>query len=87
MTLLPLLDPSMVVLLDRALDATAFLSQLNQTGARFLVRAKSTRRPPVLTHLSDGSYLSDLHGLPVRILDAELTVTVPTAAGSATATG
>ncbi len=51
------------------------------------MRAKSTRRPPVLTHLSDGSYLSDLHGLPVRILDAELTVTVPTAAGSATATG
>jgi hypothetical protein len=73
--LLPLLDRSMVVLLDRAFDATAFLSELNETGARFLVRSKSTRRPPVLAHLPDGSFLSDLHGLPVRIIDAELTVT------------
>jgi hypothetical protein len=73
--LLPLLHPNMVVLLDRAFDATAFLNELNQTGARFLVRSKSTRRPPVLTHLPDGSYLSDLHGLPVRIIDAALTVT------------
>lgn len=73
--LLPLLRPGMVVLLDRAFDAAAFLNELNQTGARFLVRSKSTRRPPVLTHLPDGSFLSDLHGLPVRIIDAALTVT------------
>ena len=73
--LLPLLHPNMVVLLDRAFDATAFLQELNQTGAHFLVRSKSTRRPPVLTHLPDGSYLSDLDGLTVRIIDAELTVT------------
>ena len=73
--LLPLLHPGMVVLLDRAFDAAAFLTELNQTGARFLVRSKSTRRPPVLTHLPDGSFLSDLRGLPVRIIDAELTVT------------
>lgn len=73
--LLPLLHAGMVVLLDRAFDAAMFLTELNQTGARFLVRTKSTRRPPVLTHLPDGSFLSDLHGLPVRIIDAELTVT------------
>ena len=73
--LLPLLHPGMLVLLDRAFDAAAFLTELDQTGARFLVRTKSTRRPPVLTHLPDGSFLSDLDGLPVRIIDAELTVT------------
>jgi hypothetical protein len=73
--LLPLLHPGMVVLLDRAFDAAAFLNELNKTGARFLVRSRSTRRPPVLTQLPDGSFLSDLHGLPVRIIDAELTVT------------
>ena len=39
------------------------------------MRGKSTRRPPVLTHLPDGSYLSDLDGLPVRIIEADLTVT------------
>jgi Insertion element 4 transposase N-terminal/Transposase DDE domain len=73
--LLPLLHPGMMVLLDRAFDATGFLTELDRTGARFLVRSRSTRRPPVLTHLSDGSFLSDLGGLPVRIIDAELTVT------------
>jgi transposase IS4-like protein/DDE family transposase len=73
--LLPLLRPSMLVLLDRAFDAAGFLQGLNATGAHFLVRSKSTRRPPVLTHLPDGSYLSNLDGLTVRIIDAELTVT------------
>ena len=73
--LLPLLHPGVVVLLDRAFDAAAFLIELDQTGARFLVRSKSTRRPPVLTQLPDGSFLSDLGGLPVRIIDADLTVT------------
>jgi hypothetical protein len=73
--LLPLLQPSMLVLVDRAFDAAAFLKELHGTGARFLVRSKATRRPPVLAHLSDGSFLSDLDGLSVRIIDAELTVT------------
>src|SRR6266498_1056390 len=73
--LLPLLRPNMLVLLDRAFDAAGFLKDLDGTGAKFLVRSKSTRRPPVLTHLPDGSFLSDLDGLAVRIIDAELTVT------------
>ena len=73
--LLPLLQPSMLVLLDRAFDAARFLNQLHGTGAKFLVRSRSTRRPPVLTHLPDGSFLSNLDGLAVRIINAELTVT------------
>ena len=73
--LLPLLQPNMLVLLDRAFDAAGFLKQLHGTNAKFLVRSRATRRPPVLAQLSDGSFLSDLHGLSVRIIDAELTVT------------
>ena len=73
--LLPLLQPSMLVLLDRAFDAARFLNELHGTGAKFLVRSRSTRRPPVLTHLPDGSFLSNLDGLAVRIINAELTVT------------
>lgn len=73
--LLPLLRPGMLVLLDRAFDATGFLTDLHATGAHLLVRAKSTRNPPVLGHLPDGSYLSDLDGLPVRVIDADLSVT------------
>jgi hypothetical protein len=73
--LLPLLRPGMLLLLDRAFDATAFLTEVAGTGAHLLVRGKSTRTPPVLAHLPDGSYLSDLDGLPVRIIDAELALT------------
>ncbi len=61
--LLPLLRPGMLVLLDRAFDASAFLREVASTGAMLLARGTSTRRPPVLEHLPDGSYRSDLDGL------------------------
>jgi hypothetical protein len=73
--LLPLLRPGMLVLLDRAFDASAFLREVAATGAMLLARATSTRCPPVLEHLPDGSYRSDLDGLPVRIIEADLAVT------------
>ena len=73
--LLPLLGPGMLVLLDRAFDASAFLREVAATGAMLLARATSTRCPPVLEHLPDGSYRSDLDGLPVRIIEADLAVT------------
>jgi Transposase DDE domain len=65
----------MLVLLDRAFDASAFLAEVAGTGAMLLVRSKSTRNPAVLTHLPDGSYLSTLDGLPVRIIEADLRMT------------
>lgn len=73
--LLRLLEPGMLVLLDRAFDANAFLADVAGTGAMLLARSKSTRNPAVLRHLPDGSYLSDLDGLPVRILEADLAMT------------
>jgi hypothetical protein len=73
--LLPLLRPGMLVLLDRAFDASAFLREVAATGAMLLARGTSTRKPPVTEHLPDGSYRSDLDGLPVRIIEADLAVT------------
>jgi hypothetical protein len=73
--LLSLLRPGMLVLLDRAFDANAFLREVAATGALLVARAKSTRHPVVLGHLPDGSYLSDLGGLAVRIIEAMVTVT------------
>ncbi len=73
--LLPLLHPGMLVLLDRAFDASAFLREVAATGAMLLARGTSTRKPPVLEHLPDGSYRSHLDGLEVRIIEASLTVT------------
>ena len=61
----------MLVLADRAFDADAFLREVAATGAQLLVRSTHQRRPPVLAQLPDGSYLSDLAGLTVRIIDAD----------------
>jgi len=74
--LLPLLSPGMLVLLDRAFDAAAFFAEITATGAVLLARAKSTRKPLVLRHLPDGSYLSSLDGgLAVRIIEAGVVMT------------
>ena len=65
----------MLVLADRGFDAEAFLVELAGTGAQFLVRLRSTRRLPVLARLDDGSYLSRIGALRVRIITADITVT------------
>ena len=73
--LLPLLKPGMLVLTDRAFDASAFLADVHATGALPLARARSARNPAVLRHLPDGSYLSRLDGLTVPIIEAGITIT------------
>jgi hypothetical protein len=72
--LLHLLGPGMLLLADRAFDSATFLAQIHRTGAKLLIRAGCARKPTVLRRLSDGSYLSQLGGLHVRIIEAELTV-------------
>lgn len=69
------LDASMLVLMDRGFDAAAFLAEVNGTRARFLVRIKGSRRLPVIERLSDGSVLSLLGGVKVRIITAHVSVT------------
>ena len=61
--------------LVRGFDGAAFLTELAGTGAQFLVRVCSTRRPPVLARLDDGSFLSRIGALTVRIITADITVT------------
>ncbi|WP_427015702.1 transposase domain-containing protein [Pseudarthrobacter sp. P1] len=68
------LDGSMLVLADRGFDAAAFLADVAGTGAR-LVRIKAGRRLPVTGRLPDGSVLSCLGGLKVRIITAHVGVT------------
>ena len=45
------------------------------TKAQFLVRLTATRRPPVLRHYPDGSVLSVIGGVKVRIIPADVIVT------------
>ena len=73
--LLHLLRPGMLVLADRGFDSNAFLAEIAATGAAALIRAKSIRTPLVGQHLPDGSYLSCLDRLEVRIIEAEVAVT------------
>jgi hypothetical protein len=73
--LLHLLDETMLVLMDRGFDAGTFLAQVAATRAQFLVRLTCTRHPPVLRRLPDGSVLSLIGGVKVRIIEASVTVT------------
>jgi hypothetical protein len=73
--LVPLLREGMLLLADRAYDAAGLLAAVAATGAHFLVRGGATRKPPVLDVLPDGSYLSEIDGLQVRIIEADLDVT------------
>jgi hypothetical protein len=73
--LVHLLDESMLVLMDRGFDAGKFLAQVAAAKAQFLVRLNANRRPPVLRHLPDGSFLSLIGEVKVRIIEASVTVT------------
>jgi hypothetical protein len=68
------LRAGMIVLLDRNFAAKALLEAIDETGAEFVVRLKNGRRMPVLQRYPDGSYLSMLGGVRVRVIDAEITI-------------
>jgi Insertion element 4 transposase N-terminal/Transposase DDE domain len=72
----------MIVLLDRGLSSNALLAATAGTRADFLARLSAARKPPVLARLPDGSFLSVLGGVKVRIIDCQ--ITIATAAGAQT---
>ncbi|WP_405885827.1 MULTISPECIES: IS4 family transposase [unclassified Streptomyces] len=73
--LLHLLRPDMLVLWDKGFDGNSFLAAVTATRAQFLGRLRSNRRTPVLARLADGSYLSVIGTVKVRVIDAQITVT------------
>jgi hypothetical protein len=73
--LVHLLAKDMLVLTDRGFDAAGFLEAVAATRARFLARLTSTRRLPVLARLEDGTFLSRIGALTVRVIEAEVIVT------------
>jgi hypothetical protein len=77
--LLRSLRQGMIVLADRNFAAQGLLAGIAATGADVLVRLKNGRKLPVLARYPDGSYLSALGALRVRVVDCEMTIT--TAAG------
>jgi hypothetical protein len=75
--LLGSLKAGMIVLADRNFAAQDLLAQVAATGAHLLVRCKNARRMPVLARYRDGSHLSALGALRVRVVDAEITIATP----------
>ncbi|MER7585740.1 IS4 family transposase [Kitasatospora sp. NPDC097691] len=72
--LLRSLGPGMIVLLDRGFASNNFLEHTAATGADFLARLTATRKPPVLRRFADGSFLSCIGALEVRIVECEITI-------------
>jgi Insertion element 4 transposase N-terminal/Transposase DDE domain len=72
--LLRSLHCGMIVLLDRGLSGNALLGAITGTRADFLARLSASRKPPVLARLPDGSFLSVLGGVNVRIIECQITI-------------
>jgi hypothetical protein len=68
------LHAGMIVLLDRNFGAAWLIGQLAATEAHLLVRLKGNRKLPVLRRYRDGSYLSQIGIVPVRVIECEITI-------------
>jgi hypothetical protein len=72
------LRPGMLLLGDRNFSATAFVETVASTGADFLIRAKThstALKLPVLHQLPDGTFLSRIGKVIVRVVEARVTLT------------
>ena len=76
------LHGGMLVLCDRNLTTAALTRHIATSGAHLLGRCKADRKLPLLGRLPDGSWLSLLGGVQVRVVEAE--ITIATRAGRAT---
>jgi hypothetical protein len=79
--LLGSLHAGMILLADRNFGAGFLAAQIAGTRADFLIRVKTGYGAPglpVLSRLPDGSWLSRFGGIPVRVIDAQVTVTTST---------
>jgi hypothetical protein len=79
--LLGSLHAGMLLLADRNFAAGSLAAQVAATRADFLIRVRTGNtapKLPVLRRLPDGSWLSRFGGVPVRVIDAQITITTST---------
>jgi phage baseplate assembly protein W len=72
------LHEGMLLLADRNFAAGFLAAQITAARADFLIRVRTGNgapKLPVLRRLPDGSWLSRFGGVPVRVIDAEITIT------------
>jgi hypothetical protein len=76
------LRPGMLLLADRNYAAADLLATLAATGADLLIRCKNGRRLAMTARLHDGSWLSVIGTLAIRVVEAQIRIT--TTAGTHT---
>lgn len=84
------LRPGMLLLGDRNFSATTFVETVSSTGTDFLIRAKThstALKLPTLRRLPDGTFLSRIGKVTVRVIDATITVTPTDRTDEPTTTG
>jgi hypothetical protein len=81
-TLTRSLQPGMLLLADRNYAAADLLATIAATGAHLLIRSKANRRLAMISRLPDGSWLSKIGALTVRVVEARISIT--TTAGTHT---
>jgi hypothetical protein len=77
-TLTRSLRPGMLLLADRNYAAADLLNTMAATGADLLIRCKNGRRLPILRRHHDGSWLSRIGALTVRVVEARISIATTT---------
>lgn len=72
--LLRALHRGMIVLADRNFAAQGLIAAVVDTGAELLIRVKTGRNLPVCRRLRDGSYVSRIGLVEVRVISCEITI-------------
>jgi hypothetical protein len=71
------LRPGMLLLADRNFAAAELLAGIRRAGADLLIRIKAGRRLPVCRRCGDGSWISRIGGVEVRVIRCALTLVTP----------
>ncbi|MEV0425537.1 IS4 family transposase [Micromonospora sp. NPDC050495] len=69
------LRPGMLLLADRNFAVRDLAEQIHARGADLLIRCKDNRKLSTIRRCPDGSWLSKLGTVTVRVIEAEITVT------------
>jgi hypothetical protein len=69
------LRTGMLLLADRNYAAADLLSTITTTGADLLIRCKNGRKLAMTGRLGDGSWLTHIAGLPIRVIEARISIT------------
>lgn len=80
--LVPAMRSPMIVLADRNFAAADLIDKIADRGADLLIRVKTGRRLPVCRRCADGSWLSRIGSVEVRVIRAQITVTTDEGARS-----